>query len=140
MKKAHFTTATKVMPNVIICLVLAMMSARKDFSSPNCSKTQADIIARKLSYFGHVTRHHCLEKTIIQGMVVGKCRRGRPAASWLDDIKKLSGMKITEATNYMADPRGRPHYNVDGILLYRPHQHMCMQCELERERCKDSRC
>ena len=33
---------------------------------------QANIIARKLSYFGHAIRHHCLEKTIIQGMVDGK--------------------------------------------------------------------
>ena len=60
---------------------------------------RTDIKTRKLPYFGHVTRHYCLEKIIIQGLVEGKRRRG----SWLDNIKKLTGMKITEATNYAAD-------------------------------------
>ena len=61
-------------------------------------KLRADIVARKLKYFGHATRHHCLQKTIIKGMVEGKRKSGRPAASWLDDIKQVTGASITEAT------------------------------------------
>ena len=33
---------------------------------------------QKLKYFGHVTRHNGLEKTIMQGMVAGKRSRGKP--------------------------------------------------------------
>ncbi|XP_072020234.1 uncharacterized protein [Amphiura filiformis] len=62
---------------------------------------RADIISRKLSYFGHITRHHCLQKTIVQGMVEGKRKRGRPAASWLNDINEMdmptSNTKPTQA-------------------------------------------
>ena len=32
---------------------------------------------QKLKYFGHVTRHNGLEKTIMQGMVAGKRSRGK---------------------------------------------------------------
>ena len=35
---------------------------------------RADIVARKLKFFGHATRHHGLQKVIIQGMVEGKRR------------------------------------------------------------------
>ena len=68
-------------------------------------KLRADILARKLVYFGHATRHHCLQKTIIQGMVEGKRKRGRPSASWLDGIKQVTGTSITEATRAAADHR-----------------------------------
>ena len=40
---------------------------------------RADIFTRKPSYFGHATRHQCLQKTIIQGMLERKRKRGRPA-------------------------------------------------------------
>jgi len=67
---------------------------------------RADIISRKLTYFGHIIRHPCLEKTILQGMLEGKRKRGRPRASWLDDIKKYSGTSITNATR-IAEHRTR---------------------------------
>ena len=40
---------------------------------------RADIFTRKPSYFGHATRHQCLQKKIIQGMLERKRKRGRPA-------------------------------------------------------------
>lgn len=58
-------------------------------------KLRADIVARKLTYFGHAVRHHCLQKTIIQGLVEGKRKIRKPATRWLDDI---TGTSITEAT------------------------------------------
>ena len=64
---------------------------------------RADNVARKLIYFGHTIRHDCLQKRIVEGMVEGKRKRGRPAASWLDDIKQVTGASITEATRAAAD-------------------------------------
>ena len=40
---------------------------------------------QKLKYFGHVTRHNGLEKTIMQGMVAGKRSRGKPRQKWEKD-------------------------------------------------------
>ena len=42
---------------------------------------------RKLAWFGHVTRHNTLSKTILQGTVEGGRRKGRPRKSWTEDIK-----------------------------------------------------
>ena len=42
---------------------------------------------KKLKYFGHVTRHNGLEKTIMQGMVAGKRSRGKPRQRWEKDIR-----------------------------------------------------
>ena len=44
---------------------------------------------QKLKYFGHVTRHDDLEKTIMQGMVAGKRSRGKPRQRWEKDITDM---------------------------------------------------
>ena len=44
---------------------------------------------QKLKYFGHVTRHDDLEKTIMQGMVAGKRSRGKPRHRWEKYITDL---------------------------------------------------
>ena len=67
---------------------------------------RAAIAERKLGYFGHIMRHPCLEKNIVEGMVDGKRRRGRPAAGWLDDIKEWTGLTVTNASR-MANDRNR---------------------------------
>ena len=41
---------------------------------------------QKLKYFGHVTRHNGLEKTIMQGMVAGKRSRGNQATTKMGEI------------------------------------------------------
>ena len=46
---------------------------------------------QKLKYFGHVTRHNGLEKTIMQGMVAGKRSRGKPRQRWEKDITDTFG-------------------------------------------------
>ena len=51
---------------------------------------------RKISYFGHVMRHYSLHKTILQGSLRGKRRRGRPRKDWNSDICKWSGMSQIE--------------------------------------------
>ena len=56
-----------------------------------CAGPQEPLLAivrrRKLAWFGHVTRHNTLSKTILQGTVEGGRRKGRPRKSWTEDIK-----------------------------------------------------
>ena len=42
---------------------------------------------RKLRWFGHVSRSSGLAKTILQGTVKGKRKRGREKNTWEDNIK-----------------------------------------------------
>ena len=42
---------------------------------------------RKLSWFGHITRHNTLPKTVLQGTLEGGRRRGRQTKCWMDNIK-----------------------------------------------------
>ena len=43
---------------------------------------------RKLAWFGHVTRHDSLSKTILQGTMEGGQRRGRQRKCGVDTIKE----------------------------------------------------
>ncbi|GFR94579.1 endonuclease-reverse transcriptase [Elysia marginata] len=54
----------------------------------------ATVKRRKLAWFGHVTRHDSLSKTILQGTVEGKRRRGRQKMAWCDNIKEWTGMAM----------------------------------------------
>ena len=38
----------------------------------------------KLKWFGHISRHDNLFKTIMQGAVEGSKNRGRPKQKWID--------------------------------------------------------
>ncbi len=62
-----------------------------------------DISNRKMRFFGHVMRHDCLEKLLIQGKVEGKWRRGRPLKGWMDDIKERTGLTAVGATRLTDD-------------------------------------
>ena len=42
---------------------------------------------RKLQLYGHIIIHVNLGKTILQGMVEGNCKCGRPKIKWFNDIK-----------------------------------------------------
>ena len=63
----------------------------------------ATVKRRKLAWFGHVTRHDSLTKTILQGTVEGARRRGRPRKNWTDNIKEWTNMTmpdlVTKTTN-----------------------------------------
>ena len=62
----------------------------------NCVRRQ------KLKYFGHVTRHNGLEKTIMQGMVAVKRSRGKPRQRWKKDITDTFGT-MTAASRVAED-------------------------------------
>ncbi|MEW8548558.1 MAG: hypothetical protein AB2693_34080, partial [Candidatus Thiodiazotropha sp.] len=53
---------------------------------------------RKLRWFGHVSRSSGLAKTILQGTVKGKRRRGRQKKRWEDNIKEWTGMDFASST------------------------------------------
>ena len=57
---------------------------------------------QKLKYFGYVTRHNGLEKTIMQGMVAGKRSRGTPRQRWEKDITDTFGT-MTAASRVAED-------------------------------------
>ena len=44
------------------------------------------IMPRKMTTFGHITRHDSMSKTILQCYVEGNIKRGRPWTNWLNDI------------------------------------------------------
>ncbi|GFR88836.1 UDP-glucuronosyltransferase 2A1-like [Elysia marginata] len=63
----------------------------------------ATVKRRKLAWFGHVTRHDSLSKTILQGTVEGKRRRGRQKKAWCDNIKEWAGMAMYELVRSASD-------------------------------------
>ena len=53
---------------------------------------------RKLRWFGHVSRSSGLAKTLLQGTVKGKRKRGRQKKRWEDNIKEWTGMDFASST------------------------------------------
>ena len=43
---------------------------------------------RKLTWFGHTSRHNSITKTILQGIVEVSRKRGRPKRKYIDDVKE----------------------------------------------------
>ena len=56
------------------------------------------MMKRKLTFFGHVSRHGSLEKCIIQGSMEGRRRRGRPRRMWQKDIEEWTERSLPEAS------------------------------------------
>ena len=53
---------------------------------------------RKLKYFGHINRHSLMiKKTLLNGRVNGKRRRGRPRTSCTSNIEEWTGKSYIEA-------------------------------------------
>ena len=61
---------------------------------------------RKLRWFGHVSRSSGLAKTILQGTVKGKRKRGKQKKRWEDNIKEWTGMDFASLTR-VAENRSR---------------------------------
>ena len=60
----------------------------------------------KLRFFGHMKRHQCLEKLIVEGKVNGRRGCGRPTRSWDDDVAEWLKIDNAEAGRVAMD-RGR---------------------------------
>ena len=54
----------------------------------NSKRQLLSIIAkRKCKYFGHIIRQNSLQRQLLEGKNEGKRGRGRPRATWIDNIK-----------------------------------------------------
>ena len=62
---------------------------------------------RKLEWFGHVTRHDSLSKTILQCALEGGRRCGRPRKCWMDNEKEWTCLPMTEM---LTRPSCRKHW------------------------------
>ena len=58
---------------------------------------------RKLRWFGHASRSSGLAKTILQGTVQGKRRKGRQKKRWEDNIKEWTGVDFASSTRAAED-------------------------------------
>ena len=56
---------------------------------------------RKLRWFGHVSRSSVLAKTILQGTVKGKRKRGRQKKRWEHNIKEWTDMDFASSTKQL---------------------------------------
>ena len=61
---------------------------------------------RKLRWFGHVTRGEGLAKTVLQGTVRGKRKRGRQKKRWEDNISAWTGLKLSMVVSRTVDKEG----------------------------------
>ena len=58
---------------------------------------------QKLSYFGHLKRHDTLERTILEGRIEGRGKRGRLRRRWVDDIQEWLQMSVVKAGGLALD-------------------------------------
>ena len=71
----------------------------------NKAGVKSTVKAKKLAYYGHTMRKQgsCLEKEIMQGIMPGACRRGRPRMVWMDNIKTWTGLSVEESIRMTED-------------------------------------
>ena len=73
----------------------------------------------KLQYFGHLMQKaYSLEKTLMQGKILGKKKRGQQRMSWLDSITDSVDMSLHKLREIMKD-RKAWHVAIHGVAKSR---------------------
>ena len=75
---------------------------------------------KKLRFYGHTVRSNGMSKTILQGTVPGKRRRGRQKKKWLDNIMEWTGRTFAE-TQTLARNRDRWRKLMHSSSVQRPY-------------------
>ena len=62
-------------------------------------------IKRKLTYYGHLCRDHGCQKTktVVEGYVEGRRRRGRPRKQYIDNIKQWTKLTTSQCVRAAED-------------------------------------
>ena len=60
----------------------------------------AFIKRRRLAWFGHVTRHDSLSKTILQDTLEGRRRRGRQSKYWMDNNTEWTATRASRRKDW----------------------------------------
>ena len=53
---------------------------------------------KKLAYYGHVGRHHSLQKLVLEGKVDGKRGRGRRRKSWSGNVSEMTKISMAQCS------------------------------------------
>ena len=58
---------------------------------------------RKLKWYGHISRHDGLSKAIMQGIVEGSRKQGRPKSQWFNNISDWTKMDANQLLHKVHD-------------------------------------
>ena len=61
---------------------------------------------RKLKCYGNISRHDDLRKTIMQGIVEGSRKQGRPKSQWFNNITDWTNMDANQLLHKVHDRDG----------------------------------
>ena len=64
-----------------------------------------NIRKRQIEFIGHISRHQCLEKLVLEGKIEGKRSRGRQRMSYLDSLRPVTHCNATTEILQMAQDR-----------------------------------
>ena len=76
---------------------------------------------RKITIFGHITRHDLLAITIIHGYVEGKRKRGRPKSNWMNDNFEFYNLSLRQLLNIGKDECVDEVRNGESCCYHRCH-------------------
>ena len=86
----------KTLESPLDCKEIQPVHPEADQSCAVCS-LEGLMLKLKLQYFGHLMRRaDSFKKTLMQGKIEGRRRRGQPRMRWLDGITGLNGHEFEQ--------------------------------------------